>query len=215
MISGHWEEEQFTVMTHPHPPMLYDYYGFPEHTYHVQYKAPGSPELARRVRDLLAAADITSREDSERGFDHGVFTPFAVSHPQADVPIVQLSMLRNYDPQLHLDLGRALAPLRDEGVMIVGSGLSYHNLRMMNRQAGPISRAFDSWLTSAICESDSNIRDERLKHWAEAPGARFAHPREDHLIPLMVVAGAAGEDQGVKTYSDEFMGVEVSGFQFG
>ncbi len=214
-ISAHWEERDFTVMTSAKPPMLYDYSGFPDHTYKVVYGAAGSPELAQRVRELLQAAGIPSKEDSKRGFDHGVFAPFAVSHPQADVPIVQLSIRKDYDPQAHLALGRALAPLREEGILIVGSGLSYHNLRAFGPQAMPASREFDAWLSEAVCVKDAATRNGKLILWDRAPAARKAHPREDHLIPLMVVAGAAGEDLGVKTYSDQMFSVEVSGFQFG
>jgi aromatic ring-opening dioxygenase catalytic subunit (LigB family) len=214
-ISGHWEEPQFTVMTNPKPPMIYDYSGFPEHTYRIHYDAPGSPELARRVRELLDKAGIPSREDAKRGYDHGVFTPFSVSHPNADTPIVQLSIKEGYDPQAHIAMGRALAPLRDEGVLIVGSGLSYHNLRAFGPQAYPASKAFDDWLTDAVTSKDAKTRNEKLAHWSEAPAARMAHPQEDHLVPLMVASGAAGEDVGVKNYSDKMMGVEVSGFRFG
>ncbi len=215
VVSAHWEEREFTVMTSPQPPMLYDYYGFPDHTYRVVYGASGSPELARRIQELLQLAGIPSKEDSKRGFDHGVFAPFAVSHPQADVPIVQLSIRKDYDPKAHLAMGRALAPLRSEGILIVGSGLSYHNLRAFGPQAAPASREFDAWLTQAACAENPELRSERLMNWSQAPSARKAHPREDHLIPLMVVAGAAGSDLGVKAYTDQMFSVEVSGFQFG
>ena len=214
-ISGHWEEPEFTVMANPKPPMIYDYYGFPEHTYRVRYDAPGSPELAHRVRELLDAAGIPSREDEERGYDHGVFTPFSVSHPKADTPLVQLSIKRGYDPQAHIAMGRALLPLRDENVLIVGSGLSYHNLRAFGPQHYNASKAFDDWLTQAVTSKDAHTRNEKLAHWSEAPAARIAHPQEDHLVPLMVASGAAGDDLGVKNYSDRMMGVEVSGFRFG
>jgi aromatic ring-opening dioxygenase catalytic subunit (LigB family) len=214
-ISGHWEEPEFTVMGSAKPPMIYDYSGFPEHTYHIRYDAPGSPQLARRVRELLDQAGIPSREDPRRGYDHGVFTPFSVSHPKADIPIVQLSIKNGYDPKAHIALGRALAPLRDEGVLIVGSGLSYHNLRAFGPHAYAASKAFDDWLTDAVTAKDAKTRNEKLAHWSEAPSARIAHPKEDHLVPLMVASGAAGEDLGVKNYSDKMMGVEVSGFRFG
>ena len=216
VISGHWEEDAFTVMTNPRPPMLYDYYGFPEETYRIQYGAPGSPELARRTRSLLDAAGLPTAENSTRGFDHGVFTPFAVSHPKADMPIVQLSMQKNYDPKTHLSAGRALAPLRSEDVLIIGSGLSYHNLRAFGgAQAGQASRTFDAWLTEAVCAKTAEERNAKLIRWSEAPAARLAHPQEDHLIPLMVAAGAAGNDLGIKTYSDQFKELKISGFQFG
>src|SRR5512139_3286837 len=122
VVSGHWEAAEFTVMANPHPGMIYDYSGFPEHTYAVQYSAPGSPELAGRVQGLLAAAGIAARLDETRGFDHGCFAPLAVMYPDADVPVVQLSLKAGYDPQAHLAAGRSLAPLRDEGVLILGSG---------------------------------------------------------------------------------------------
>lgn len=222
MISAHWEEEDFTVMTNPRPSMLYDYQGFPEHTYQVQYDAPGSPELAKRVQELLSSVGIHSKEDAKRGFDHGVFAPLAVSHPNADIPVVQLSLKTGYDPEEHLAVGRALMPLRSEGVLIIGSGLSYHNLRgMRGKTVTADSMAFDAWLTGAVCTQDARERNQKLLHWDQAPAARSAHPEEDHLIPLMVVAGAGGNDQGIKVFSDQtslgdgFQAFEVSGFQFG
>ncbi|WP_141735190.1 DODA-type extradiol aromatic ring-opening family dioxygenase [Oligoflexus tunisiensis] len=216
VISGHWEEHAVTVMTHLEPPMLYDYYGFPESTYQVRYPAPGSPALVQRVHTLLQAAGISCQENATRGFDHGVFVPFAVVFPKADVPIVQLSMKKGYDVQEHLDLGRALAPLREEGILIVGSGLSYHNLREFGQpHAIPVSRQFDSWLTQAVTGSTGAEREDKLRHWEEAPAARLAHPREDHLIPLMVAAGAARDERATRVYGDQMFGLEVSGYQFG
>lgn len=222
MVSGHWEAREFTVMTSPRPPMIYDYGGFPEHTYRIRYDAPGSPELAGRVRDLLASDGIPSAEDARRGFDHGAFVPLAVSYPEADMPIVQLSLKIGYDPAEHLAAGRALAPLRAEGVLVVGSGLSYHNLPgMRGPGATADSQAFDAWLTDAVCDADPKERERKLLAWAQAPAARRAHPEEDHLIPLLVAAGAAGADRGAKVFSDRtslgegFQPFEVSGFQFG
>ncbi len=138
VVSGHWEAPEFTVQTHPNPPMFYDYGGFPEFTYHIQYPAPGSPEVAARVGQLLEATGIPVRADGARGFDHGVFAPLYVMYPNAEVPVLQLSLKRGYDPSTHLAVGRALAPLRDEGVLIVGSGLSYHNLGNFGAGATPI-----------------------------------------------------------------------------
>ena len=129
MVSAHWEAPAFTVQGNPKPPMIYDYGGFPAHTYEVHYDSPGSPELAQRVQSLIAAAGLPVQIDPERGYDHGMFSPMAAMYPKADVPVVQLSLRRGLDPAEHLALGRALAPLRDEDVLIVGSGLSYHNLR--------------------------------------------------------------------------------------
>ena len=217
VVSGHWEEDVPTVCTCANPPMLYDYYGFPEHTYRLDYPAPGSRDLAARTRLLLAETGMTVGEDAARGFDHGVFVPFMLMYPEADMPIVQLSMRNDLDPAAHLAVGRALVPLRDEGVLIVGSGLSYHNLRAFisrDRRDIDASERFDAWLTDAVGQ-DPTGRDEQLIAWESAPGARLCHPRADHLLPLMVVAGAAGADPGQRVYHDRFSGKAVSGYRFG
>jgi aromatic ring-opening dioxygenase catalytic subunit (LigB family) len=217
MISGHWESPAFAVMSRAHPPMLYDYYGFPPHTYRVSYPAPGSPELAAEVRDLIAAAGLPVALDAARGFDHGAFVPMAVLWPEADMPLVQLSLRAGLDPATHLALGRALAPLRDTGVLVVGSGLSWHNLRMLGPDARTPSKAFDDWLQQTLVASDPGEREARLLHWRDAPAARLAHPREEHLLPLMVAVGAAHDDAGDCPYHEEdvFGGVAVSSFRFG
>ncbi len=217
MISAHWEAAIFTVQAAPKPGMIYDYGGFPAHTYTVRYDSPGSPELAARVHALIEAAGLPAGLDAERGYDHGMFSPMAGIYPQAEVPVVQLSLRRGLDPAEHLALGRALAPLRSEGVLIIGSGLSYHNLRAFGPQAREPSRAFDDWLDAAVVRSDPAQRVARLIDWASAPAARLAHPREEHLIPLMVAVGAAEEEAGVRIYhEDEFMGgIAVSSFRFG
>ena len=218
VISGHWETERPTVNVAARPPLLFDYYGFPEHTYRLTYPVAGSPKLARRTRELLAAAEIASDEEPERGLDHGVFIPFKLIYPDADIPVVQLSLNRTLDAATHLSLGRALAPLRDEGVLIVGSGMSYHNLRDLFSNDPRAMRAaaeFDAWLNEAVVESDPVVRERKLSGWHLAPGARAAHPRPEHLIPLMVAAGAAAEDPGHRTYNEPLLGKPVSGFQFG
>src|SRR5690606_7776586 len=147
IVSAHWEESRPTVMSAARPPMLYDYYGFPPESYTIQWPAPGEPALAARVRALLDAAGIESGEDAERGFDHGTFVPMKVAWPDADVPTVQLSLVRGLGPGTHLRVGRALAPLRDEGVLIVGSGMSYHNMRGFGTARGEQdAERFDAWL---------------------------------------------------------------------
>jgi aromatic ring-opening dioxygenase catalytic subunit (LigB family) len=215
VISAHWEEAVPTVMTSAHPPMLYDYYGFPEEAYRITWPAPGAPKLAARVRGLLAAAGISSAEDARRGFDHGTFVPLKLTYPDADLPVVQLSLQAGLDPRAHLELGRALAPLRDEGVFIVGSGMTFHNLAAFrDPRAGPVSESFDAWLREATTRPPAE-RDERLIAWAKAPSARLAHPREEHLVPLMVVAGAAGADRARVAYSGTWAGIRLSAYQFG
>jgi aromatic ring-opening dioxygenase catalytic subunit (LigB family) len=214
VISAHWEERVPTVMTSAAPPMLYDYYGFPPESYEITWPAPGDPRLAARVRMLLERAGIASGADAERGYDHGTFVPLKLTYPGADVPVCQLSLVRGLDPATHLAIGRALAPLRDEGVFIIGSGLSYHNLRAFSPEARPVSVAFDTWLRETTAKPQVD-RDRALIEWTHAPAARLAHPREEHLLPLMVVAGAAGDDASTIAYSGTLRGLQVSAHHFG
>jgi aromatic ring-opening dioxygenase catalytic subunit (LigB family) len=217
MISAHWEEKDFTVSTNPNPPMIYDYSGFPAYTYQVKYNAPGSPELALRVRSLLQDAGHSVALDPERGFDHGTFTVMFAMYPEAQVPIVQLSLKRGYDPKLHLEVGKALVALRREGVLILGSGLSYHNLRNFGPGGALASQQFDAWLQQTLVQSDAIQRSDKLIDWASAPAARLAHPREDHLLPLMVAVGAAQDEAATCFYHEEAFqgGITVSSFRFG
>lgn len=216
VISGHWEASGFRAMAHARPPMVYDYSGFPAHTYEVQYTAPGAPDVAARVQDLAQTAGIELQLDQQQGYDHGTFAPLVVMYPQADVPVLQLALKSGYDPEAHLAIGRALAPLRDEGVLIVGSGLSYHNLGRMGPAARQPSEAFDAWLQQTL-QAPPAERTARLKTWQNAPAARIAHPREDHLIPLMVALGAAESEQATLVYHESgvFGGMTASSFRFG
>ncbi len=214
VVSAHWEEAVPTVMSSDHPPMLYDYYGFPPESYEITWPAPGDPTLAARVRTLLEGAGFRTGDDGKRGFDHGTFVPLKLAYPEADVPVVQLSLKRGLDPKEHIAMGRALAPLRDEGVFIIGSGMTYHNLRAFNASAKPVSEAFDAWLQKAAT-SAPNERDSQLAEWSAAPSARLAHPREEHLLPLMVVAGAAGDDRGRTAYSGTILKLALSAFHYG
>lgn len=214
VVSAHWEQPVATVQSSPAPALLFDYSGFPPHTYQLTWPAPGAPDVAARVRSLLDAAGIANGEDRERGFDHGVFVPLKVAYPEAAIPTLQLSLVRGLDPRAHLAIGRALAPLRDEGVLIVGSGMSYHDMRGFGRPASlGLSQQFDAWLTEAC--SAPQTRDDQLAAWAQAPAGRRCHPREEHLLPLMVAAGAASGEPGRKLFGDRVMGVEVSAFVFG
>jgi aromatic ring-opening dioxygenase catalytic subunit (LigB family) len=216
MISGHWEDDSFAVMASAAPPMVYDYQGFPPHTYRIVYPAPGAPALARRAADLIAAAGLPVRLDPAQGFDHGTFVPAYVMYPDASVPLFQVSLRKGYDPADHFALGRALAPLRDAGVLILGSGLSYHNLRLFGPGAKEPSEAFDAWLaeTLALLPAD---RTRRLIRWEEAPFARVCHKEEDHLVPLFAALGAAEGDAARMVYHDTglFGGVTASSYRFG
>ena len=215
VISAHWESEVLTVTSSAAPPLFFDYYGFPPASYEIQWPAPGDPKLAARTRELLGAAGFETAEDARRGFDHGTFIPLGRSFPLADVPTVQLSLRIGLDPEEHLAIGRALAPLRDEGVYIVGSGMSYHNMRGFRQAtADADAERFDAWLAETVSLPRVD-RDERLAFWELAPAARQVHPREEHLLPLMVVAGAAGDDRGSVPYRGTVFGKRVSGVQFG
>jgi aromatic ring-opening dioxygenase catalytic subunit (LigB family) len=217
MVTAHWETPAFELSSSPQPGMIYDYYGFPPHTYQVHYRAPGSPALAQRAMALLQAGGAEARLDPERGFDHGTFSALQAAYPEARIPVVQLSIRADFDPAAHLAAGRLLAPLRDEGVLIVGSGLSYHNLRLLNTAGTVPSQQFDAWLQQTLTGSSAPERSARLTQWEQAPAARIAHAREDHLIPLMVAVGAAHDDPGVCVYHEDlFMGVvAASSFRFG
>lgn len=215
VVSAHWEARVPTVMTSPRPPILYDYYGFPPASYAIEWPAPGDPALAARVRELLATAGFESATDVRRGFDHGTFIPLKLAYPEAEVPTVQLSILASLDPEEHLRLGRALAPLRDEGVFLVASGMSFHNLRAFGDPRGrAAAETFDAWLRETAT-LEQGARDRGLVAWAQAPAARAAHPREEHLLPLMVAAGAAGAERGVIAFNETFMGARISAVHFG
>lgn len=214
VISGHWEELAFTTSTASAPQLIYDYSGFPAHTYRLRWPALGDPALGVRVAELLRNAGLPSATDPTRGYDHGVFVPLKVVFPQAEIPVVTLSLDHSLDPAMHIAAGRALAPLRDEGVLIIASGMSFHNLRGYSRPETPDrARAFDAWLTSAV-ESPAAEREALLSKWREAPFAAYAHPREEHLIPLMVAAGAGGEAPGKRIFSGEPMGARISAYRF-
>lgn len=215
VVSAHWEAPVPTLMTAAQPPMFYDYYGFPPEAYKITWPAPGAPALAARVQALLKAAGLGSAVDGQRGFDHGTFVPLKLTYPAADMPTLQLSLQTGLDPMQHLAIGRALAPLRAEGVFIVGSGMSYHNMRGFGQPGATASaQQFDAWLHETIALPRLQ-RDQRLANWAQAPAARAAHPREEHLLPLMVMAGAAGADVGKVGYSGNVMGVPITAVHFG
>jgi aromatic ring-opening dioxygenase catalytic subunit (LigB family) len=214
VISGHWEESALTTGTAATPKLIYDYSGFPEHTYQLTWPAPGDPGLANRVAEILRDAGLPTATDPVRGYDHGVFVPLKVAFPNASIPVVTLSLDQSLDPSLHIAAGRALAPLRDEGVLIVASGMTFHNLRgYFLPQTAERARAFDVWLTSAV-ESPAQLRSALLERWRSAPFATYAHPREEHLIPLMVAAGAGGDAPGKRVFTDEPMGAQISAYRF-
>jgi len=214
VVSGHWEQPSFTASSAASPGLIFDYSGFPAHTYELTWPAPGDPQLSASVAELLKKAGLPAAIDPTRGYDHGVFVPLKVAFPDAQIAVVTLSLSKSLDPALHLAAGRTLASLRDEGVLIVASGMSFHNLRGYFRpETAERARAFDAWLTHAV-ESPAPQRDALLSNWRNAPFAEFAHPREEHLIPLLVAAGAGGDAPGRRVFNDEPMGAAISAYRF-
>ena len=212
MISAHWEDEPVSVSaTRGGVPLVYDFWGFPQKYYEVTYDAPAAPELASSVERLLAASGETVRRDETRGLDHGAYVPLVEMFPEADVPVLQLS-LPTLDPQRLVDLGRRLAPLRDEGTLIVGSGFTTHNLRWFDPRAGSdapppsASSEFDHWAAETMSAGDL---DSLLDFEDRAPAAHVAHPRTEHWAPLYVAVGAADASGSIEATTT------VEGFWFG
>jgi aromatic ring-opening dioxygenase catalytic subunit (LigB family) len=210
VISAHWEENEATLLGSANPPMLYDYYGFPDRAYDIVYPAPGHPALAQKIAGLLEENGIPAHLDSSRGFDHGLFIPLKLMVPQADVPSIQLSLLRGLDPAAHIALGQALRGLFGEKILVIGSGFSFHNLNAFFGQGtgAPDSAndAFQEWLietcTGPLPDSE---RTHRLVEWERAPSARYCHPREEHLLPLHVCAGLMGRPATL-AFDDQILG---------
>ena len=210
VVSAHWEERVPTVLGGEAPPLYYDYYGFPQQAYELEYPAPGAPELAARVAGLLQAEGVVVRTDDQRGFDHGLFIPLKLMYPQADIPCTQLSLIRGLDAASHLALGAALRGLAQEDVLVIGSGFSFHNLRAFawsgDQEADPANDAFQDWLIET-CTTALPLEEgqARLVDWAAAPSARYCHPREEHLLPLHVCMGLA-ERRGEVVFDDYILG---------
>jgi aromatic ring-opening dioxygenase catalytic subunit (LigB family) len=198
VVSAHWEARVPTVTAASSPALIYDYYNFPPESYEIRYPCPGSPALARTIQHRLTDAGIAAELDEARGLDHGVFVPLRIMYPQADIPCVQLSLLDSLDAARHVAVGRAHAGRHAHNVLLIGSGFSFHNLKAFfgpaSEEANRVNVAFEDWLGDAVgshgyAEAD---RADRLVRWDSAPGARFCHPREEHLLPLHVCYGAAG-----------------------
>jgi aromatic ring-opening dioxygenase catalytic subunit (LigB family) len=194
VISAHWETKGSIRVTNQqnHKELLYDYYGFPKHTFELKYPAKGNPELSKKVVELVSRAGIQVELDNNRNFDHGIFIPLLLVYPEADIPIVEISVNANLDPKLHIELGRALSPLREQGVLLIGSGQTTHGQFHSPKNAN----VFVNALVDVLTNKDANERSEALINWEKIPHAKEAHGREEHLIPLHVVVGAAGSDKG-------------------
>lgn len=228
VVTAHWEAENPSFSSSSSPRMLYDYFGFPEETYRLNYPAPGAPELAEQAASALRANGFTPDLDAERGLDHGTFVPLMLMRPAADIPVLQMSLLSSLDPARHIALGRALGPLLADGVVLVGSGFSFHNMQALVgrlapqqlRQGQHLAVGFHDWLDGVICDTSTSAVDQTrmLTAWADAPGARFCQPREEHLLPLHVCFGAAqgaGLSTATRTFAEPLLGFETRGYRWG
>jgi 4,5-DOPA dioxygenase extradiol len=195
VVSAHWEERVATITSAASPAVIYDYYGFPPESYEIEYPAPGSPALASRLQACLQDKSVTAALDGERGFDHGLFIPLKIMYPEADIPCIQLSLLDSLDPAEHIALGEAMSEIGGDGVLVIGSGFSFHNLKAFfgsgASQRDERNEAFERWLIETCSDRglDEAERTRRLLAWESAPHARYCHPREEHLLPLHVCYG--------------------------
>ncbi|MBU4236783.1 MAG: dioxygenase [Proteobacteria bacterium] len=217
LISAHWETYQATITSGANPALLYDYSGFPQESYEIQYPVPGKPALARKICNILNKYGIEADLTEERGFDHGVFVPLKIMYPAADIPCVQLSLINNLDPAKHIQIGKALAGLQEEKILIIGSGFSFHNLKAFfspsTEATDSKNESFEQWLIETCCSHalNENEREQRLIHWESAPAARFCHPREEHLLPLHVCYGVA-QSPARRVFLWEILGKQVSAY---
>ncbi|WP_233468243.1 DODA-type extradiol aromatic ring-opening family dioxygenase [Zooshikella ganghwensis] len=196
VISAHWEEDIPTITSGNTPSLIYDYYGFPEESYRIQYPAPGAPQLAHALYQQLNKDGISAKLDEQRGFDHGLFIPLKIMYPDADIPCIQLSLKNNLNPLEHIKLGESITKLANDDLLIIGSGFSFHNMKAFysanTHDTKTKNEAFEAWLIDT-CSNKSLSEKERtgrLTNWENAPHARFCHPREEHLLPLHVCYGA-------------------------
>jgi len=227
VVSGHHVEARATVTTSPRPAQLdlAELAEFPGGTPDLTHTISGDTALAEDVRDLLAEAKIDAAADGSRGLDHGVWMPLKLADAEATLPVVSLSLVQGFDPELHLRIGRALTPLRERGVLILGSGASFHNMGLVRRAqslsekeiatALEATNAFDAWLEATVALPDAERR-LAFAAWRDAPGASSAHDTADHFIPLLVAAGAGAENRGAVMYRDRpVAGLAQSMFRFG
>jgi len=219
VFSAHWEEDEVSITAAANPPLLFDYSGFPPEAYQYSYPAPGHPELAGRVQQLLLEAAIPARLDRQRGFDHGLFVPLLLMYPAADIPCIQVSLSASLDAGLHVAIGKALAALKRENLLLLGSGFSFHNMpALMSKRddaSDPQNQAFEEWLAQTCTDQalPEVERERRLIDWQAAPHARYCHPREEHLLPLQVCYGI-GQAAARNVFQQPVVGFSASAYQW-
>lgn len=217
VITAHWETKTPAITAQQNPELVYDYYGFPPEAYQIQYPASGSPELAKTIAELLNEKGLTTQLETHRGYDHGTFVPLKLMLPNPAIPVLQMSLLASLDPAMHIRIGQALSSLREQGVAIVGSGMSFHNMHAFfspTSESLRKSEVFNDWLVNCLTHESLSFheREYLLVNWRDAPEAQFCHPREEHLLPLMVCFGAANPQIAATNFSSELLNARVSGF---
>ncbi len=214
VISAHWEQYIPTIIAGGYPPLIYDYTGFPQKAYEIVYPVKGAPVLAKKIHSLLNTHAIPSQLDKTWGFDHGVFIPLKLMYPNAHIPCTQLSLTIDLDPSFHIKIGHALASLKDDNILVLGSGFSFHNMTKFGiHTTDKKNIEFDQWLID-VCTSrnlSKKQKEEQLIHWEKAPHARYCHPREDHLLPLHVCLGLSDTPAQV-VFNQNILGKRASAF---
>ena len=215
IISAHWEAKEASITSGNNPELIYDYSGFPSETYEITYPAPGNPDLAKSIHSLLEDNHINAHLDEQRGFDHGMFVPLKLMYPEAQIPCVQISLVKGLDPKTHMQIGNALSSLKNEHILILGSGMSYHNMQGFSNPTNidEGNLAFEQWLNETCTNPEliEEEREKRLLNWSDAPSARYCHPREEHLIPLHVCYGMA-QSKAKLVFDGKVMGKKTSAY---
>ncbi len=217
VISAHWEASKPTITSGANPSLLYDYHGFPKESYKIQYPALGEPRLALKAFDLLKKNNLAAALDEQRGFDHGLFVPLKIMYPDARIPCIQLSLVKNLNPSAHIEIGKALAGLTKDNTLFLGSGFSFHNLQAFfspsTSETWSKNASFEKWLMDTCSNRDlsEDERERRLIHWQDAPAARYCHPREEHLLPLHVCYGLT-QSPAQQAFAFEVMGKKASAY---
>lgn len=218
VFSAHWEESVPTILGAANPPLLYDYYGFPDEAYSLKYALPGNPALAKRIHAMFSDAGIDSAIDTVRGFDHGVFVPLMLMHPEGTIPTIQISLIKGLAPARHIAMGKALKGLLKENILVIGSGFSFHNMREFSRNAVSITDTKNDLFQDSLieyCTKRTSAKDIEagLAGWEHIPGARYCHPREEHVLPLHVCFGLA-QKPGTLVFDDYILGKRAVAFSW-
>lgn len=209
VISAHWEATTFEIGSHANPELIYDYYGFPEEAYEIRYPANGAKEKAMEIGELLKGV---AELNPDRGFDHGVFVPLKLMYPDANIPVIPISLKNNLNPKEHINLGKKLKSALNENVLILGSGFTFHNMKAFSNPEIDKNLNFENWLKQTLTTAmPTEERERSLINWATAPDARYAHPREEHLLPLHVCYGAANSP-ATRTYQFKLWGIQGSAY---